>query len=315
MNRLYLIIGEEELLRSRALARIESQVMGEGSHDLDLDRVDGAGAMPVQVLQWLRTPPWTSPVRMVIMRGGEAFVAAHSEWLAKGTTGAEGVLVIEAAGLKKGKIPAGLKAEVIVCEPVAPAALPRWIETEARRMGISIASEAVFLLGMIVQEMEEGVLRGATTALEVLSLFAGGRVIDRADVENFFSGGESVSVFKWADTVFSGRSRTGMKSALQGLEQLLRQGEIPLRLIGLLDRHVKILAELHPDSDEKPTGASRVPPFAQARYREQARCFSPPERVWKLFEALAQADVTLKSLPVPPAAVMTRLVLGLGGYL
>ena len=319
MNRLYLIIGDEELFRSRALARIEQEVMGAGAHDLDLDRIDGTGATPESVLQLLRTPSWMSPARLVIMKDGEAFVSVHADALIKIAEGDSGVLVIEAAGIKKGKLPKGLKGDIIDCSPVPIAALPKWIESEARQLGTSIASDGAFLLSLLAQEMEDGKLRGAITALEVLALFVGGRNIERADVESFFSGGGSVSVFKWADTVLASQSggttrsksrsfplttlslglaqpdprsppQNSLQAALGGVEQLLLQGEIPFRLIGLLSWFVqKKISELKPHADEK--------------------------KIWRHFEALAGADVTLKSLPIPPASVMSRLVLGLGGYL
>jgi DNA polymerase III delta subunit len=106
--------------------------------------------------------------------------------------------------------------------------------------------------------------------------------------------------FEWVEAVIAGERSV----ALKALKALVREGEDPIRLLGLLNRSLKIYVTLEmglPMGNEAPFLIDKVRRLAKKNPR------SSPDRGKRLLEETAQADAWLKSRPVDGDALLARL--------
>ncbi|MEO5668325.1 MAG: hypothetical protein ABIR96_09720 [Bdellovibrionota bacterium] len=110
--------------------------------------------------------------------------------------------------------------------------------------------------------------------------------------------------YSWVDSFLEGRPEKGLKM----LGRLLRDGQDPLPLIGLLSKTLRIWATL--ESGSHPRGEA---PFLVDKVRRAMTSYRPrsgateAHRGARLLEAVAQIDVWLKSRPVDAEGLLVRL--------
>jgi DNA polymerase III delta subunit len=106
--------------------------------------------------------------------------------------------------------------------------------------------------------------------------------------------------FEWVEAVVAGERGV----ALKALKALVREGEDPIRLLGLLNRSLKIYVAIEtglPMGNEAPFLVDKVRRLAKKNPRSLA------DRGRRLLEETAQADTWLKSRPVDGDALLARL--------
>jgi len=132
--------------------------------------------------------------------------------------------------------------------------------------------------------------------VDKLTLYAGGRRIEEADVRAVVSYAQEGSVFAMVDAILESRGGTA-----QGiLQQLLRQGAAPAQLLVMLSRQVRIIYQIR---ELRGQGLARgeiqkrlglTSDFVLGKAWEQADRYSPG-RIREVYHRLLEADLAIKT--------------------
>jgi len=305
----YLLAGPEALLRDDALALLRAKVLGEGSPDFNLDRLDGASASAADLLDAVRALPMLAPRRLVILRDPEAGRAGRglSDALAGcveellGATDPGCVLAIAASQVDRRSrwVKAVGEAGLVHCEaPERRPELLAFLRREATRQGLALEPAAAELLA----ERIGPELLALRQELAKAALLAGpGQRVRR---EHVAAGSEDVAeepIWDLTDAIGGGDAG----AALALLAKLLRAGAVPPVLLGALASHFRRLLRIR--SGEQIAG----PPFLRRKLETQARRYSPA-RLQGAMRAIHDTDRALKGEgALAPELALERLVIGL----
>lgn len=235
----YLILGEEDFLRRKAVDAIVAAVAGEEEADpgMALVRLDGTNTALAAVLDEARSLPLflaveEQPVRVILVSSYEA-AAADGDLLEEYLKDpvAASCVVFEARKLDARRITAKLltkHATKVQCDPPdRESDVRRWIDASAAARGFEIAPEAVtYLLEMIGLGLQQ-----LNQELDKVELFAvGGKRLEARDLERLMGRSREHSVFELTDALVAGRSDV----ALRVLNRLLDDGEEPVRVLAMV---------------------------------------------------------------------------------
>ncbi len=304
----YLLVGEEPLLRDDARAAIVRAALGEALPDFDLERLEGDACAPGALLDAVRTLPVLAPRRVVWLRDPEPRrgAGALAEALATAVgelREREDVVLLVSAGrvdrrarwVKACAEPAAL----VECElPRGERALTGWIGAEADRQGVGLARGAAEALAervgphllLLRQEIAKAALHAGA-----------GREVTRDDVAATASDAAEEPIWDLTDAIGEGR----VADALAVLGRLLEGGVPAPVLLGSLASHFRKLARLGAG------GRVAGHPFAVRKLESQSRRYSSP-RLLACLRAIHRTDTALKGEgELPPDLALERLVLGL----
>jgi len=174
-----------------------------------------------------------------------------------------------------------------------------WIKRMNEVRGAGLSSERLFFL-----ESQDADLLSLDNWVELWSLGGDAWAKEALGWGVPTAPGESVTTgnpaFEWVDALISGDRPV----ALARLKELQRQGEDPLRLLGLLNRSLKVMVAIE-------SGAAVPPeaPFLIDKVRRLNKKNPPTAsgRGIRLLAIASQADVWLKSRPVDGDALLVRL--------
>lgn len=326
----YLVVGEEDELVERAVAAIGERLQREsGGGQLERERIEGAGADATRIDMALRSGSLFAGRRLVLVADAQQL---RAEELAKlvpvlGACSAGVTLVLQARGIdlrsrdpKKAKLARALQklakalegAGGVVVECPRPRArdLPRLVEQALEQRGLTADARARQAIADAAGEDLGAIVRAA----EKLLLWRGGPgPIDERQVAEVVADTRVQNIFELTDAV--GRGDAGR--ALQVLDGALRDGQHPLALLTHLSRHIRNLALV--DSGAR-AGAGvdelrrrlGLHPFVVKKCLDQRRRFSQAALA-RALQALAEADLALKSSGRPDELVLERLLLQLAG--
>jgi len=247
---LYLVMGEEDCLRDRAVAALKAAALGESSagpagapgagvEAFNYDVLYGDESDASEILARAGQAPVFAARRAVVVkaaeklsaRDGEALLAYLKEPCATTT------LVFVAARLdKRLRFTKELMARAVNvdCSPLADAKLAEWIRAESRRVGVRLSQEAVSVLTQLALSLKDeagGSLYLVRRELEKLAAYVPqGETASAADVEAVRGGEPGASVFDLARAIAERRNA----QALWILTRNLGAGEDPLRVLGAL---------------------------------------------------------------------------------
>jgi len=299
----------EPLLVDDALKAIKSQALGV-LPELNQDSIDLGEAGVTPLLEAASTLPMMAPLRFVHGRHLDKLAAKdHGALLAYlaapcPTT----VLVLTANKLdQRSKLAQAIKAHKVLTVLEAPRGqqLPDWIMARARASGCAISHRAASRLGELVGA-ELGVL---VMSLQKLSLYVGAnKTIDVADVETVVSRTQEASIFELTGAI----GRRDWPVATTRLQELLAEGEAPLRVLAMVVREIRLLlgAKELPGRAQDVAATLGVRPFVAERLQSDAKRFAADELLGALRAAEA-CDAALKSRGLKPALQLQRLLLQL----
>ena len=147
---IYAVCGGEPFLKRQAIDRIVYDVLGDADRSLALSEYECATSVAelASVLDDLRTLPFLSERRLVMVREADKFITAFREQLEEyaASPSPTGVLLIECKSLPGNTRLAKQIAkigQVLKFEPMKPYEVPRWLATHARQTyGLQIDSRA-----------------------------------------------------------------------------------------------------------------------------------------------------------------------------
>lgn len=155
----YLIVGEDELKRAAVLKRLRARLERLGDLSFDSDDLSGETASGSEIVVSCNTVPFSSPIRLVVVRDADKLKKADTEEVVSylcdpsPTT----VLALEAEKLAKNtrlyKAVSNLgKQAVIDCAPAKRADLPKNVRAMAVGQGIAFTDSAARKLIELVGE-------------------------------------------------------------------------------------------------------------------------------------------------------------------
>ncbi|MBW1974689.1 MAG: DNA polymerase III subunit delta [Deltaproteobacteria bacterium] len=195
---------------------------------------------------------------------------------------------------------------VVVCNAPRTNQLPNWLQSLAKQHGKRLNKDAASLL----LEYIGNDLALLASELEKLVLYTADRkVIEANDVIQASSIQKVYSAFQITDALAEGNP----EKALTCVESLLRSGESPLALLGILARHVRLLWQTHSILQEGKNiedlkGYLKLPEFVINKLAQQAQNLTD-ETLKELHLLLFRTDVALKSTTLPPHFIFSHLIL------
>jgi len=295
---LTLVLGPEDLLADRAVARIARMVRAVEA-DADVHRTS-AGELSAGDLAALTAPSLFATRRLVVVRDAADLsgpvLAEVSELLA--APAEETSLVLVHAGGAKGKalVDKARKAGAVVvdCAAVAKAGDKiAFVNAEFREAGRRISGDAARAL----LDAVGGSLRELAAACAQLCADTTGNV-DVATIRRYYAGRAEVSSFAVADLAMEGRTA----DALAHLRWSMAAGVDPVLLTAALAMGLRSIAKLGGG------GQAGMPDWKLKRVREQARGWDP-EGIARALMAVAAADAAVKGGALSPGYAIERAVM------
>jgi len=309
----HILLGEETILRDRAVAALRRASVGEGIAGLNEDTFHGSQTTAGAIISAARTLAMMSPVRFVLVRGIDAMKAeeldALAEYVAAPSPSACLVMTAEKLDGRSKLSKAAKKADVIVeVARLKGAAVAGFAQAEARSRSHVLGPDATQALLDCVGED----LAAIEDAIERLSLFVGrGAPIDIAAVDACVAKLRTESIWALVDAL----GMRDARKATHALVSLLADQEPPLRIVAMITRQFRMIAKAQ---EALRSGASRpeaaqaagAPPF-KADELARAADRSPPAELRRIVTGLAELDRALKSSKVQPSVLMVDAVTSL----
>jgi DNA polymerase III subunit delta len=322
----YLVAGEEPFLASSVVLALKAAAVKGGVAGLNEEQFQAGEGDIDRVISAARTLPMMAKRRFVLVRGIERWepkAGGKSEGkltdkdpleklcdYAK-TAATSTVLVLAGALDKRRKLYTQAKADgfLVVCDPLARADLPRWIEERVRARGCKVSPSVADLLA----ELTGPELSPVADAVERVCLYVGdGSEITEDAVSTCVVRLRTASVWELVSAV--GRRDAG--AALAALADVYDPQDRGLRLLGVLAWSTRQLLRFEsalrggasPDQAAIRAGA---PPFKARELSQQVKALSRAElERWP--ELLAGLDLELKGgTRRPPQAVLEAAILRL----
>jgi len=312
----YALYGDDAFLRREVLAGIARIVLpGAEDDELAIRRFSGDQATLADVLDELRTLPFFTKRRLVIVEGADPFVTAHRRELESYVEepAETGVLVLSVklwpgtTKLAKLVDRLGLAVE---CKGPHERELYAWLVHLARARFEAVLHQDAARLLVELAGPEVGVL---VSDLEKLAVYVGERrEIHRDDVSAMVGAGRIESIWKVLDAATTGRGAL----ALEGLDGLITSGESPVGLLAAMSfslikvYHAGRLRRARVDLREACQVAGIFPYLVEKTQQQHAHL--GPSRADRLPELLLQADLDIKgSSLLDPRTILERLLVQL----
>ena len=228
---LYLVVGEEDLLRDHALAVLKTKILGDGG-EFNYDLFYGDEASGSDIRSCAAEIPVFAERRLVVVKAADKLPAREGEALLDYVKEPVETTTLVFVGPKldgrmKFSQALGRAAVTVDCAPLREAQLFPWMSREAERLGLQLEEQTRHIL----KESAGGSLYGLRRELEKLVAYVpAGRAATAADVQTLRGIEPDASVFDL--TVAIAAADRG--KALAILARNLEAGEAPLRILGSL---------------------------------------------------------------------------------
>ncbi len=297
-----LCVGQETWLKEETVRLLKAQCLASGFEEMDLVRFGEPPEEESVILAALRTPPFGSLRRLVIVEGFSTLSAASAPWLIRYAASPHPKACLAVCAQKLG-LPVSAQGGISVkwCEPLKGQPLRRWILDAAGALGKGIDGAAADLLMTRLGND----LASLHRALEALTLFVGSAErIRSGDVEKLVSASVRETAFDILDGAASGRPA----QALEALRQSILQGRITLeQLMGALGWYYRMVLK----EKNGPSGGSWISGRRQAALSRLARV--SPEKLKRALVEVLESDLALKRGHPAPELLVDQLLVRLAG--
>jgi DNA polymerase-3 subunit delta len=323
----YLFVGDERLLRDRAIDAVRVAALGSGIAAFNEDKYT-AGETPVdRIVSAARTVPMMAPKRFVMVRSlerwdkqkaGEEDAPSEDDGsttpldelhdYAKAPIDSTCVVLVATKldGRRRLVALARKTGFLVECNPLEAQELVAWIEEAAAERGKDIDRETAALIAELVGPE----LSPIVDAIERLSLFSGDKkTIDDDAVR------QCVVRTSTSDTwsVVAAIQRRDLASALATLKDAYDPRDRGLPMLGAIAWSIRQLAKYKTALDEGASSGEasrRAAAFSPSRTREleqRSRALKPRD-LERWLTVLAETDLALKGSKRAPDAVLEDMV-------
>lgn len=305
-NPIYLLYGNERFL----IEEKRKTLMGHDIDDIDINIYDMT-EFPIEIaLEDAETLPFLSDRRIVIVKNpffltSEKKLASQTEvehdlkrleqYLENPSPYATVIFEAPYAKLdERKKIVQLLKksAQVIEANTLQQKEVYAWIHNESRKLKIEMDEDFVKQLYSLVGND----LQRLKNELEKLSLYAGEqRTVTKEAIDLLVARTLEDNIFVLVDHVVNKR----MDEAFQTMRDLFEQKEEPIKIVALLARQFRIIAQVHALRNKGYTAKQmasylKLHPFVIQKTMQQANKFSRSE-CHRMIQNLAEADYCMKT--------------------
>ncbi len=308
LDRLHLVLGDEELLVERAVAQIiaTTRAAVPSSDDLSVNRMR-AGDIAVPEMAELLSPSLFSEDRVVVFEAAaEAGKDPAALVLSTAADLPDGIVLVilhTGGGRTKSMAPAlrKLGAQVHECAKIKGAGLEPFVRAEFRAAGVRVSPE-------VVQAVVESVgsdLRELAAACSQLVADTDGR-LDEAAVRRYYAGKAAVTGFDVADKAVAG-DRSG---ALESLRWAMLGGVAHVLLADALADGVHTIARVGSAGRGDPfrlAGTLGMPPWKVKKAQNELRGWSP-ESIGAALQVVARLNGEVKGMAADPEYALERAV-------
>lgn len=315
LSPVYLLAGEEGYFIDRALARILDRALAGAPRDFNLDVFYAKDTKAGTVALQASTLPMMAERRVVVLKEADRLKDMEPILDYLGSPAPETVLVLVAENADRSREeklsrPAAKAGSVVHFYHPLESELTRWIKVLAREAGYTVEDGAAAYL----KEVLGGNLALIEAELNKVFNFLGPRkAVTYDDVKESVGDFGMPLVFDLIDAVAD--KRPG--EAVDMLARLLREGEPPLMLLGMMAGHWRRLIAakeraMSGDSPEQIARAFRLNFMNRKEFMGQVSRLQLRE-LEGAFHLFRKADTALKGSAVSPRMVMEMLVLELAG--
>ena len=229
---LYVVVGEEDLLRDVALGVLKAAILGEGESDFNCDLFYGDDVSGSEIVTCASEVAVFAPRRLVVVKAADKLPARECDAILpylKEPNDSTTVIFVASKLDGRLKFTQALSqtAVTIDCSPLREAHWLPWLKQDAERVGIQLNEEAVELL----KEACGGSLYSVRRELEKLAAYVSpGLAVTAGDVATLRGTEPGASVFDL--TLAIGARNRGRVLAI--LARNVEAGEAPLRILGSL---------------------------------------------------------------------------------
>lgn len=305
-NPIYLLYGNERFL----IEEKRKTLIGHDIDDIDINIYDMTEFPIEMALEDAETLPFLSDRRIVIVKNpffltSENKLASQTEvehdlkrleqYLENPSSYATVIFEAPYAKLdERKKIVQLLKksAQVIEANTLQQKEVYAWIHNESRKLKIEMDEDAVKQLYSLVGND----LQRLKNELEKLSLYAGEqRTVTKEAIDLLVARTLEDNIFVLVDHVVNKR----MDEAFQTMLDLFDQKEEPIKIVALLARQFRIIAQVHALRNKGYTAKQmasylKLHPFVIQKTMQQANKFSRSE-CHRMIQNLAEADYCMKT--------------------
>jgi DNA polymerase-3 subunit delta len=295
VSRFSLVVGDEEVLVERAVARLAAAAHGQaGADGADVRDVPAAGLDPA-ALASLTAPSLFAAAPVLVIRDAQDASGQLAEDLAKLATAPPPdvtVIVTHAGGAKGKTLLAALTrqaGQVVECPKITRISdRMAFIRQEFRAVGRSADEGGIrALIDALGSDLREIASACAQLAADTTG------VIDQSAVATYYRGRAEASGFSVADRAVEGR----LADALELLRWALAIGVSPVLITSALAQGVRLLGRVRdaPRGQGSAALAAQVgaPPWRIDKVRQQLRGWRP-ESIARALAAVAEADAQVK---------------------
>ena len=317
LGKLYLLVGEDRYQLWQAEQQLIHQFFPEGESSSGLIRFEknpsaeelavalvSPGFFATQTLGIVEDTQWLSSDKKGEDRKVEEVRIAEL----LGQLPEESCLIIKAAKVdKRTSLYKKISGLGIVLEGdfLKAQNLRTYVQRRAKEIGLTFQPDAFQWL-ISQWELLEGISVGLVNQeLEKCLLYSQGRLLSQREVEDLLSELPEISAFRlldaWSD---------GSEKSLKLLSEMMRNGEAPLKLLGLITWHVRNLWQVKAlEKSSKDFIASRIGlrPFQVDRLLRTAKKMSE-NQIDSLVLSLAETDLALKN-SLPATLILEKLLL------
>lgn len=239
LPRVLLFQGEEEYWINRGVAEMRRRLFPDHEEEFNLVELEAkaleAGALKTTLLSL----PFLFPTRMVILRGIEEMKPDYDQELLQGLKGMPDGIYLVVTAKKADQRKKAVKeliacGTVVDCSPLRAYEVKKWVVEEGRKLGLKITSEITDLLierrgtslGLLRQELEKALIYKGEE--KILTLVEWTDLIGASAESNIFALIDQTSV-----------GNSG--AALEGLAQLLNDGEPEMKILFMLGKQIRQL--------------------------------------------------------------------------
>jgi DNA polymerase-3 subunit delta len=305
---LYLFHGEEEFLVEELTRSLLDATLDESARSFNLDIVYGSDVDAKAIVSLAAAYPMMSERRVVIVKEfdkvmSKELLVPYLE-IPSPTTCLAVISAKPDFRLKAYKLlrDTGVAVE---CKQLYDNEIPSWISSRVKKLGKKISPEAC----QVMQGYVSRSLREIQNEIDKLFIYVGEKQeISVDDVNNVVGMSKQFNIFELQKAI--GKKDIGR--AVEVMEQMLDAGEYPVAIVAGLAKYMQkiwLAQELRRRqiSEFQLAADLGVSPFYVKDYIEAARRYSSDE-LEKCFDALLQADLTLKSTSSDQKYVMTLLL-------
>ncbi|MBU4193598.1 MAG: DNA polymerase III subunit delta [Actinobacteria bacterium] len=292
LESVYYMYGDEDLLMEESLKRLRNLFSGEADADFNLEVLDAAEAGAELIIDSAQTLPMMAARRLVIVRDVDKLSKKEQDILVSylESPNPETTLVLISRFPQPGMTKDASKIKRVESSPLFKKVkadgevlkfsmgrqgrqqkIGEWVDDEFKKRGKRTLKPARdLLLEMVGRE-----LRDLEDAVERICLFAADDDVISVEVVRrvVIPSGEQ-GIFELIDAVADRRRDI----SLYMLNRLIRQGESPQRIFGLLLRQFRLVARIKALAPERDSGAIAsdlgIPPFVVGKCIKQSRRFS-----------------------------------------